>query len=147
MDPLQRISALFSPLQKFPLQSPWLVSDSSSIQGDQWPLAGRTWHHVLVMTEMITPGVKMQGFVLVLSFSDCTFDLLTWHNYEFSHLGEMESERSQRALFKRKHRLSAKVSNLAPCGKPRAVPELKCCCLSAVSHIILTLATSHFIWL
>lgn len=116
-------------------------------RGDQRPLAGRIWHRVLVMIKMITPRVKMQGFVLVLSFSDCTFDLLTCHSYEFSHLRGMESERSRRALFKWKHRLSAKVSNLAPCSKPRAVPEVKCCCLSAVSHIILTLITSHFIWL
>lgn len=78
-DPLLRISALFSPAEV-----PRTITVTGIQQqlhpGDQQLLAGRKWHCVLVMIIMIALRVTMQGFVLVLSFSDCTFDLLTWHN-------------------------------------------------------------------
>ena len=145
MDPHQRrFSALSSPAADL-LCSPcgWHPTAAPSRETVQ-PLVGRMWHRTLIM---ISPGVKTQGFALVLSFSDRTFDLLTWQKYQVSHSGGIESERSKRAPFKWKHGLSEKVCNVAPDSKPRAMPKLKCCCLSTFSHIILALITSHFIWL
>lgn len=143
MDPLQRrFSALFSPAED-PLYNhrSWHPTTTPSRETAR-PLVGRTWQRLLI----ISHTVKMQGFVLVLSFSDCTFDLLTCQNYQLSHSGGSESKRKERAPFKWKHRLSEKVCNLAPDSKPRAMPKLKCCCLSAFSYIILTLTRSHFVW-
>lgn len=146
MDPLQRrFSALFSPAED-PLYNhrgshPGATPSRETAQ----PLVGRTWHRALITIIMISPRVKTQGFVSVLSFSDRTFDLLTWQNYQFNHSGGIKSERSKRAPFKWKHGLSEKVRDLAPESKPRAMPKLKRSCLSTFSHIILTL-TGHFIW-
>lgn len=147
LDPLQRrFSALFSPAEDPLCNHHGSHPTATPSRETAWPPVGRTWHHVLVTIIMISPRVKMQGFVLVLSLSDRTFDLLTWQSYQFSHSEGIKSERSKWAPFKWKHGLSEKVCNLAPDSKRRAMPKLKCSCLSTFSYIILTL-TSHFIWL
>lgn len=65
----------------------------------------------------ISPREKIQAFVLPLSFSDGTSDLLTCRSQQVSHSGGTESCSSKQALLERKPVLCGKASKLAPTSR------------------------------